>query len=93
VHCEYCERRTYPRGRKERGLDTTSDHVAPKWNGGTGDVPNRARCCRACNELKGDMSPAQWTRFMSENPGWWAMFYQTGLRGLRLFAQVVEKVG
>lgn len=81
------------RGTGERGLDATSDHVAPKRVGGTDDFPNRVLACRACNELKGDMRPDQWLRFMAETPEWWAMFYRTGLRGLRLFAQHVEKVG
>lgn len=47
----------------------TLDHVVPQVLGGIETV----RACFACNNMKGDMTPADWTAFMLGNPRWWRM--------------------
>lgn len=67
--CFWCKRAL----NKKRGygsLSPTRDHVKPKSVGGRKTVP----CCRACNELKGSLMPAEWRRFMQQNPRWWELW-------------------
>jgi hypothetical protein len=51
------------------GLSKTKDHVIPSSLGGTKTVP----ACFACNQLKGDMPPEVWDKFMLRNPSWWML--------------------
>jgi 5-methylcytosine-specific restriction endonuclease McrA len=67
--CAYC-RRTLQSSTAYSALAATRDHVIPKVRGGTYKV----WCCFACNNLKEDKSPAQWTKFMADNPEWWKQF-------------------
>lgn len=63
--CTYCER---PMERRSRSrLAATRDHTWPKSWGGRITVP----CCRQCNEIKGNMHPADWEAFMERFPEWW----------------------
>lgn len=39
---------------------TTRDHLVPKSRGGTDHLSNLRPCCRPCNALKADMTPAEW---------------------------------
>lgn len=62
--CPYCRRAmTY----RVPGLEPTRDHVIPKSKGGTKIIV----ACWTCNNVKGDMLPDVWERFMMENPEWW----------------------
>ena len=63
----------------------TRDHVIPKMNGGRKTVP----CCWACNQIKGDMSPAMWAKFRDHQAEWWNMLSTTNLRGIRLYVAVL----
>ena len=65
-YCKYCKRLLDPPGSKS-GLAFTKDHVKPKSQGGTRTVP----CCWTCNQIKGQMMPREWFRFMDQNPQWW----------------------
>lgn len=50
--CVYCRRRV-------NGKDVTKDHVIPKSRGGKGGS-NVVDCCKRCNSMKGDQTPAEW---------------------------------
>jgi hypothetical protein len=64
--CTYCKR-LMERTSSHSRVAATRDHYVPASAGGTQLVP----CCRECNNLKGDMLPAQWEQFMADHPGWW----------------------
>lgn len=71
-YCTYCDRRLIKNGcgdlpPKSRGQ--TRDHVVPASAGGTLTV----KACFACNQVKGDMHPSEWRRFMDSNPRWWTL--------------------
>lgn len=67
--CQYCHRQmTAPTDRSSTAM--TRDHVMPKCVGGT----RKVRCCRLCNQLKGDMHPSVWRWFQGAYPGWWKTF-------------------
>ena len=67
--CTYCRRGlTSPHDRA--GTAATMDHVMPKSVGGRRKVP----CCKACNQLKGDIHPSVWRWFTERFPGWWRQF-------------------
>lgn len=74
--CFYCQRSFLPGGphasQATQGRQRTRDHIVPASVGGTRTVP----CCRACNSIKGDMSPQEWLQFRRENPNWWADNWQ-----------------
>ena len=66
--CAYCHRTM--RGLGDRTLlGATRDHVIPKSAGGTKMI----WACRACNNIKGNMMPDEWRRFMGANPKWWKL--------------------
>lgn len=49
-------------------LAPTRDHYpVPRSRGGQKTII----CCRKCNEVKGDMSAAEWLGFRARNPEWW----------------------
>ena len=84
--CRYCRRPlTNPLGSGTTAF--TMDHVIPKVHGGRKMVP----CCRACNEIKGDMTPDQWSHVMRTVPGWWGLYTTQTLRGMRLFTTLSLK--
>lgn len=64
--CYWCQRQLES-STSPSGLAVTRDHVKPKSRGGRRTV----LCCRACNNLKGDMTVDEWKRFMEQNPKWW----------------------
>lgn len=71
--CTYCKREMIKKsmlafGYVPDGLTETRDHVIPYSKGGRKTVP----CCLRCNNLKGDMMPDVWERYMADNPLWWA---------------------
>ena len=78
THCHWCHRKFH---RGDPGLVVTDDHIVPQCMGGTETV----RACRACNELKGDMTPEQWQEVMTEIPGWWRLYTRSGRRGRNLY--------
>lgn len=62
--CAYCWRSmtfTVP------GRRPTRDHIHPKSQGGRMTV----WACESCNNMKGDMTQDQWSKFMASNPRWW----------------------
>jgi hypothetical protein len=66
--CPYCDR-TMQLGHPR--LNPTRDHFVPQSQGGTGaDI---IMACLQCNNIKGDMMPEQWTRFMESFPKWWKL--------------------
>jgi hypothetical protein len=66
--CPYCDR-TMQLGHPR--LNPTRDHFVPQSQGGTGaDI---IMACLQCNNIKGDMMPEQWTRFMEGFPKWWTL--------------------
>lgn len=82
--CRYC-RRVLTDARKGGSTAASRDHIVPKCMGGRRTVP----CCRACNEVKGDMAPDQWFAFMAAQPAWWTLYKTTGLRGVQLYAALI----
>lgn len=72
--CAYCRRRMEARGNHSR-LAATKDHVVPKSMNGTHTV----WCCRQCNNLKANLTPAQWSAFMALFPKWWQTFRTGGI--------------
>lgn len=76
LDCHYCARRlldlkvdTFRRSK----LSATRDHVLPKCLGGRKTV----WACRQCNNLKGDLTPEQWSKVMATFPIWWKRFKTT----------------
>ena len=71
--CTYCKRTVTP-PRKGHGsqklTSATRDHVMPQSRGGQTWVLS----CRHCNEIKGDLLPADWRAFMAAHPLWWKTF-------------------
>jgi 5-methylcytosine-specific restriction endonuclease McrA len=66
ANCAYCCRRMESTRSASR-LAATRDHVQPKSLGGS----YRIWCCRACNNIKADMTPNEWSLYMRQNPEWW----------------------
>jgi 5-methylcytosine-specific restriction endonuclease McrA len=84
ANCAYCHRRMESTTSPSR-LAATRDHVIPKALGGT----YRIWCCRTCNNIKGSMTPDEWSQFMRTNPEWWkAPVRQTFADRLELARQV-----
>lgn len=50
--CQYC-------GEYFAAKDLTLDHVIPKSRGGQDSRENLVTCCKPCNRIKGDKSPAE----------------------------------
>lgn len=67
--CFWCGRQMTKAG-EMRSTSLTIDHVMPRALGGGPTVES----CRACNEVKGDMHPNDWHKFMRENPEWWKLW-------------------
>jgi hypothetical protein len=55
------------------GLRKTRDHYIPLSRGGTNTRENIRQACYKCNNLKGNMMPEVWERFMLDNPLWWTV--------------------
>ena len=68
--CFYCKR-TMKDPKRRAKLSATRDHVFPKCMGGQKTV----KCCRHCNQLKGDMLPHRWRAAMRSFPMWWKLFH------------------
>lgn len=72
--CSYCERQTtFPSmlPGKRTGLTASIDHKVPISRGGDIRGNNIVLACTACNNLKSDMMPDEWTAYMAANPEWW----------------------
>jgi hypothetical protein len=65
--CAYCHRKM---NLTEPDLLPTEDHVHPRSKGGYLTV----WACWVCNQVKRDMTLAQWKHYMAENPKWWEQF-------------------
>jgi len=50
--CQYC-------GKRFRGQDLTLDHIIPKSRGGPDTWENLVSCCKICNQLKDNRTPAE----------------------------------
>lgn len=70
MNCDYCEREISTRLVPDDPLRATRDHVIPRSKGGTKTV----FACLACNNIKGDMMPDEWSAYMAENPRWWTRY-------------------
>ncbi len=55
--CAYC-------GRSRNIKYMTVDHIIPLSKGGTDDLDNLQCTCKACNRLKDDMLPSEFTAFV-----------------------------
>lgn len=66
--CHWCERILQAASARSR-LSATRDHTEPKSIGGEHTV----WACWACNHLKRDMRPLEWSAFMRENKDWWKL--------------------
>ena len=55
--CAYC-------GRHRNIKYMTIDHIIPISKGGTDDMSNLQCTCKACNNLKEDMFPSEFTDFI-----------------------------
>ena len=55
--CAYC-------GRHRNIKYMTIDHIIPLSKGGTDDISNLQCTCKACNNLKEDMFPSEFTDFI-----------------------------
>lgn len=67
--CTYCKRELEKPTSRSRTA-ATSDHVMPASVGGQ----RKVRCCRQCNQLKGDIHPSVWRWFTEHYPAWWKTF-------------------
>lgn len=76
MNCAYCKREMKPRSALQfgrlSGLERTRDHYIPLSRGGKNSKENIKAACYQCNNLKGNMMPDEWERFMRDNPLWWA---------------------
>jgi 5-methylcytosine-specific restriction endonuclease McrA len=54
-------------------LLVTKDHVVPVMLHG-GDDENVVLSCKACNTIKGSMSPTEWDSFRQRVPEWWKLY-------------------
>jgi hypothetical protein len=81
AYCLYCKRTLDPNGSSTE-LAFTWDHIYPAAYGGKKAFP----CCKACNELKGDMLPDLWDHFRRHHAKWWTLYGDQRLRGQRLYA-------
>ena len=84
--CVWCRRPLAWHRANPGALQPTRDHVVPKSQEGKAT----AWCCLACNQIKGDMNPHQWARFMDAVPQWWLLFPKEQYRGVRLYIYVIE---
>lgn len=86
--CTYC-RRGLEAPTSPSSVAATRDHVEPACEGGTRTVP----CCRACNHIKDNMRPDEWTAFMSEHPFWWKIERPARVRREWLFRRRMRENG
>jgi len=63
--CYYCRQPMKRSGTKEP-RSMTWDHLMPKCRGGGGG-DNRVRCCRKCNNEKGNMTEPEYRQFLLEH--------------------------
>lgn len=68
-HCCYCLR-GLEKPTARSSVAFTRDHVMPRCVGGA----KKVRCCRQCNQLKGDLHPSVWRWFTENHPRWWKAF-------------------
>lgn len=85
-NCAYCKRRMESTRSSSR-VAATRDHVTPKALGGT----YRIWCCRTCNTIKADMTPAEWSLYMRQNPDWWKQPTRLTFAERRAIAMQVER--
>jgi len=70
AHCKYCNRTLTSSHKPWKGTSATRDHVKPKADGGIG----RVWCCKACNELKGNMPAHVWFGWIKTVTQWWLIW-------------------
>lgn len=61
--CHYCKQ-PMKRGGTTEPRSATWDHKIPKSRGGKGGE-NKVRCCRQCNQTKGDMTEAEFSGWLA----------------------------
>jgi hypothetical protein len=71
-------------------MPLTRDHVVPRALGGSNRASNMAWACYECNQLKGDMSPDEWSFVTQAIPEWWRLARMRGPRGSRLVVAMAE---
>jgi hypothetical protein len=73
--CHWCKRKMigYIDTSPSHPLLVTKDHVIPQVVHG-GDDDNIVLCCRACNAVKGSLSPPEWAAFRAARPEWWNLY-------------------
>lgn len=72
--CTYCRRPMSGTvvANAPAGTAPTRDHIWPKeFRSATHGREGKVWCCNRCNLVKGNMMPAEWLKFMSDNPEWW----------------------
>lgn len=70
-YCFYCsrtlnDRRLTRRKDRNKGLDYTTDHKIPLCRGGPDTYENKVPCCFRCNNLKADMTSAEFFRYVGQ---------------------------
>jgi hypothetical protein len=68
--CFYCKRSySLHKGvwrRRYAALRKTKDHILPKSKGGHNGVDNYVSCCEDCNNLKGNMTPDKFAKWIKK---------------------------
>lgn len=65
--CFYCHRIL-------RIKEATMDHLVPLARGGdAAGMSNLVICHAFCNQMKGEMTPAEFSKFVEQNPDWLEM--------------------
>ena len=85
--CAYCKR-TLVKGHGR--LAPSRDHVLPFHMRGHGGRSSIVIACICCNQLKGDMSPTEWSEIMRDVPRFWLLAKTTTYRGARLYHHLRE---
>jgi 5-methylcytosine-specific restriction endonuclease McrA len=76
--CQYC-------GVRGSAVDMTLDHILPRSRGGRTNPENLAASCRACNNRKGDRTPAEARMPLLSDPA--ALMYDLDFAALRHAAE------
>lgn len=84
AYCLWCRRdlldvRALDKEGKPHGRAFTRDHLYPQSLGGKKWYP----CCRACNQVKADLTPQEWDAFRARYPRWWQFFPLQNARTIR----------
>ena len=59
TQCYYCQSPL-------NAASATMDHIVPISRGGTSTKGNVVPCCKDCNNKKKDLTPVEWTQYLSQ---------------------------